>query len=357
MKRRNNGITVIALVITIIVLLILAGVSIATLTGDNGLIRKTVEAKNATEELAIKEDLEVTVLTSYEKGDINYNLLNDKLKKVQELKYKENTISEENKITELPVVVKIKGYEFDILEDGTVEKRPDYETMRNMYGTELNGYTAGSGNEFDESNKVDSWKLFYVDEENREVFVISSNTTYPSMLQENGIPVCKSNGEEYSGIEDIEKFEYSQKYNQVWIKSYPAYLGTAGNRKAIAYLCDPNNWKQYVTGKAKYAAGAPTMEMFTASVQEKQVKDLDITISSGSCGDGITPKIKNGLYNNSSKSYWMASSDYGDVRTIYFFNGSNKANSEKYSWTSPGLRPVVCFQASDIKIDGDKLSI
>lgn len=34
-KTRNRGITLIALVITIIVLLILAGVTIATLTGDN----------------------------------------------------------------------------------------------------------------------------------------------------------------------------------------------------------------------------------------------------------------------------------------------------------------------------------
>ena len=39
-KRSNQGITLIALVITIIVLLILAGVAIATLTGDNGLLRK-----------------------------------------------------------------------------------------------------------------------------------------------------------------------------------------------------------------------------------------------------------------------------------------------------------------------------
>ena len=35
-KSTNKGITLIALIITIIVLLILAGVSIATLTGDNG---------------------------------------------------------------------------------------------------------------------------------------------------------------------------------------------------------------------------------------------------------------------------------------------------------------------------------
>ena len=34
-KQLENGITLIALVITIIVLLILAGVAIATLTGDN----------------------------------------------------------------------------------------------------------------------------------------------------------------------------------------------------------------------------------------------------------------------------------------------------------------------------------
>lgn len=33
---KSNGITLIALVITIVVLLILAGVSIATLTGNNG---------------------------------------------------------------------------------------------------------------------------------------------------------------------------------------------------------------------------------------------------------------------------------------------------------------------------------
>lgn len=38
--RTNKGITLIALVITIIVLLILAAVSIATLTGENGVLTK-----------------------------------------------------------------------------------------------------------------------------------------------------------------------------------------------------------------------------------------------------------------------------------------------------------------------------
>ena len=44
-KKSGKGITLIALVITIIVLLILAGVSIAMLAGDNGILTKSVTAK------------------------------------------------------------------------------------------------------------------------------------------------------------------------------------------------------------------------------------------------------------------------------------------------------------------------
>ena len=46
----KNGITLIALVITIIVLLILAGVSIAMLTGQNGILTQAQNAKNQTSE-------------------------------------------------------------------------------------------------------------------------------------------------------------------------------------------------------------------------------------------------------------------------------------------------------------------
>ena len=43
--KNKNGITLIALVITIVVLLILAGVSIATLIGDNGILTQAGNAK------------------------------------------------------------------------------------------------------------------------------------------------------------------------------------------------------------------------------------------------------------------------------------------------------------------------
>ena len=42
-KKGNKGITLIALVITIIVLLILAGVTIASITGENGILRKSAK--------------------------------------------------------------------------------------------------------------------------------------------------------------------------------------------------------------------------------------------------------------------------------------------------------------------------
>ena len=51
----RKGITLIALVITIIVLLILAGVSIAMLSGDNGILTNTGNAKKETIEGEEKE--------------------------------------------------------------------------------------------------------------------------------------------------------------------------------------------------------------------------------------------------------------------------------------------------------------
>ena len=59
--KNNKGITLIALVITIIVLLILAGVSIAMLTGNNGILTQAGNAKvaNAKAEVVEKVNMEL----------------------------------------------------------------------------------------------------------------------------------------------------------------------------------------------------------------------------------------------------------------------------------------------------------
>lgn len=56
MKNNQKGITLIALVVTIIVLLILAGVSIAMLTGQNGILNRATEA-SINSKIADAEDI------------------------------------------------------------------------------------------------------------------------------------------------------------------------------------------------------------------------------------------------------------------------------------------------------------
>ena len=53
----NKGITLIALVITIIILLILAGISVAMLTGNNGILKQAKNAKDLTNRSGDKEKI------------------------------------------------------------------------------------------------------------------------------------------------------------------------------------------------------------------------------------------------------------------------------------------------------------
>ena len=63
--KNQKGITLIALVITIIVLLILAGVSIAMLTGPNGLLTRANDAKSDTAKAGVKEKVELAIQSVY----------------------------------------------------------------------------------------------------------------------------------------------------------------------------------------------------------------------------------------------------------------------------------------------------
>lgn len=81
--KSNKAITLIALVITIIVLLILAGVTIATLTGDNGLLQKSTNAKQTNEEAKELELIKLAVSAAKIEGEgtLITDNLNDELQK------------------------------------------------------------------------------------------------------------------------------------------------------------------------------------------------------------------------------------------------------------------------------------
>ena len=60
---KNAGIALIALVVTIIVLLLLAGISITMLSGNNGTLQRATDAKNTTEQVQLDEDVDLAYLS------------------------------------------------------------------------------------------------------------------------------------------------------------------------------------------------------------------------------------------------------------------------------------------------------
>ena len=78
MLNNKKGITLIALVVTVVVLIILAGVSINAVIGDDGIIKKAQNSANLTKEAEVKEAINRTILEFYLTDD--YETLEDFLK-------------------------------------------------------------------------------------------------------------------------------------------------------------------------------------------------------------------------------------------------------------------------------------
>ena len=76
--KNKKGITLIALVVTVVVLIILAGVSINAVIGDDGIIKKAQNSANLTKEAEVKEAINRTILEFYLTND--YETLEDFLK-------------------------------------------------------------------------------------------------------------------------------------------------------------------------------------------------------------------------------------------------------------------------------------
>ena len=124
--KTNKGITLIALVITIIVLLILAGVTIASITGENGILSKATNARDNNTKASAEERVKTEVLGSYgSDGKLSLDDLNKNLTNIEGLKYNGDVISSSNKIESLPATVNVDGYNILISEE-------DIETIKTI---------------------------------------------------------------------------------------------------------------------------------------------------------------------------------------------------------------------------------
>lgn len=162
MFNKQKGVTLIALVVTIVVLLILAGVTIATLTGDNGLITKAQESKFKTEIKELQEEYDLWVVDKeLASKDFNKNTVSAGKSL---LSY--NTISEEEKNGNIKTILKNydeNKYNIEIIKGNiTLQSHNERELKwAKEAGIDVNPY------EIDENGKLiaSNTNLFLVDDE------------------------------------------------------------------------------------------------------------------------------------------------------------------------------------------------
>ena len=198
--KQKKGITLIALVITIIVLLILAGISIGMLSGDNGLLKIAEQAKKDTVVGEEKEQVELAYLSAAVKNlraNVTAKNLQDEL---------DASVGENKTTVTGTSILKIKfedtQNEYILSRDGKVEKKNSNpnalkiselnENASMYFGWDVINYAETLPEELQDTK----WQLFYAGALNGEteerIYLISKeyikNTQIPSVVK-NGITV------------------------------------------------------------------------------------------------------------------------------------------------------------------------
>ena len=262
MKRRTSktekGITLLALAVTIIIMLILAGVTLNAALGDHGLIKEAQATVNDYEDAQEEESESLEKI----RNQITQNR-----------KKNNNNTENTNKIT-------FKG------NTNGIDVTLDAESLKDYYGEEVTSFSSVEGVK---------WQLFYDDADN--YYLIASDyvpiDTLPSELikesQAEGKTKYKawfatwdSSSSSYKGP-IVETGEWSKgtasntitgnpltsKYLR-WVGSSVNTVADNPNMKAVAYMMDTNKWSNFAgsTSGAK-AMGGPTLEMFIKSYNAK----------------------------------------------------------------------------------------
>lgn len=331
MQKNSKGITLIALVITIIVLLILAGVTIATLTGDNGILTQAGNAKDKTTEAESIERVQVEVAGSYGiDGTIDKEQLNKNLKNINGLIYNGNALSDRNKIANLPATVTLNGYDIGIDANGGVEKIPEIiakirANPQAYYGKKVTNYKASDSD-------TNTYRIFYVDKDN--YFKDGYNTIYLK-ADFSGSVSCSTS---YDASQTLIK-----RMNPLWAtkgNTVEAETTTISNpnEQAAAWLCDPSKWTAYCdTDKANYAIGGPSVEMYVKSynqayngITDSNVYTLGATYRATSA-PGYIYTLNGAQSTISNNDYWTGDDSLNYTRYNSMYCGQN-GNKTGYWW-------------------------
>ena len=203
-RTKNKGITLIALVITIIVMLILAAISISMLTGDNSILKRATDSKKNTEESQIIEEAKIDILakiTDNEGKAISKKQLKDVLKnyfneeEIGELEIPDDLSAANDQLTTKDGKYKIK---LSDIYNGKVENRWEYnhdlqivenDKLTLKVGDYVNTtpYTV-DGKQFD-----GKWRV--LGEENGQVLLVSANyVDFEGSTEQSGVPIMTLQG-------------------------------------------------------------------------------------------------------------------------------------------------------------------
>ena len=287
----EKGITLVALVVTIIILLILAGVTLNLVLSNNGLIGRAKQGVAKYQEASQNEQVDL-------------NLMGDLIDEASGVK----------KIT-------VGG--------SNIQVTPGVESLKDYYGEEVTSFSSVEGVK---------WQLFYDDADN--YYLIASDyvpiDTLPNELyketQAEGETKYKAwfatwNVSSYKGP-IVETGEWSKgtasntitgnpltsKYLR-WVGSSVNTVADNPNMKAVAYMMDTNKWSDFAgSTSGAIAMGGPTLEMFIKSYNAKHDTKLSTyEDESGNSTISSTNANSDGYYvkwnSDASWSYYMEGLD------------------------------------------------
>ena len=280
--KRNKGITLIALVVTIIVLLILAGISISMLTGQNGILTNASKAKNETGEAQIEEKVKLSVGDALTRGT---GTLEDENLKSALNSYigKDNYSIKGDKASGW--VVTINGKSYNIRSTGSIKKVAVLPTQKGV----TEPYLPSDDFEMDEGTSLDTGLVIKDSIGNEYVWVEVPKTSevYPTA----GTKITSFGTDEYSKIEtdlhtytnDYRRNGTSYDYDDVY---YPPRDTTGWFTNADKY----NELKQKML-KSVYEHGGFWVGRYEAGIE----KEADIRKAETDTVT-LTPVTKQNMY-------------------------------------------------------------
>lgn len=190
-RQKSKGITLIALVVTIVVLLILAGVSINLILGENGLISKTKDSRDKTKDASLTEQIVIEIAGSYGiDGGIDMEQLKENLKNNLNIPAQDIIDNGDGGIT-----INKDGLIIIVNPDGTTTQYQKVEASSADWQLNEEGNTiiAYIGSGFDEDtvvipNYVDNHKITGLGNGNAPIFASNMNVVQGKKLKiETGI--------------------------------------------------------------------------------------------------------------------------------------------------------------------------